>query len=430
MVGERGQVRRFWDWWWNGVPVREQEEQRQSVSQVLQFWDDSLTESRNFHSYVQEGFKGNGPIFSLIAVKAFALSEIEFATLNVERELKPPPSVLSASRLGRLVMELEIDADLAGTGFQWLTPDGEWIRLRPDRVDVAWGERMQGGLVKPVVLSVLYWQEGRNVGRPVPIPPDEVVVYAPIPDPDHPFLGQSWIQSVAIEGDADNLMTRHKALFFQNAATPNVAILSEKKLDPDVKKVLRDQFSARHEGWENAYRTVYLEGGADIRVLGQNMEQMAFSATQAGGETRLAAASGVPPVVVGFVQGIQSATYSNYGQAMRRFADLTCRPRWRLMCNALSNVLPMPAGGRLWYDDRHVAFLQQDAMDRATIDKEKALTAEAWIRAGYEPGSVIEAIDSGDITKLVHTGLTSVQLLPPGEGEDGGPEGQDSENDG
>jgi hypothetical protein len=403
--------------------MREQGARQAEMSQLLQIWDDKFSPGQHdFASFVAEGFKGNGPIYSLVSVKAFALSEVEFATLNADRELGPPPLALSSDRLGRLVSEMEIDADLAGTAFQWLTPDGDWLRMRPDRVEVVWGEELVGGMVKPTILGFLYWRDGKNVGRPVPVPAEEVAVYAPIPDPTHPFLGQSWIQSVAVEGDSDNLMSRHKALFFKNAATPNVAVLAEKKLDPEVKKVLRDQFTQRHEGWENAYRTVFLEGGADIRVLGQNMEQMSFVSTQAGGETRLAAASGVPPVVVGFLQGIQSATYSNYSQAMRRFADLTCRPRWRLMCNALAGPVGVRTGERLWYDDRNVAFLQQDAKDAAEIDKERALTAEAYIRAGFEPESVIASLETGDITKLVHTGLTSVQLLPPGENGDGGPD--------
>jgi hypothetical protein len=42
---------------------------------------------------------------------------------------------------------------------------------------------------------------------------------------------------------------------------------------------------------------------------------------------------------------------------------------------------------------------------------------EALIRAGYTPDSAVDAVVTGDITRLEHTGLTSVQLLPPGEEE-------------
>jgi phage portal protein BeeE len=51
--------------------------------------------------------------------------------------------------------------------------------------------------------------------------------------------------------------------------------------------------------------------------------------TQGAGETRIAAAAGVPPVIVGLSEGLQAATYSNYSQARRRFADGTMRPLWR-----------------------------------------------------------------------------------------------------
>jgi hypothetical protein len=59
------------------------------------------------------------------------------------------------------------------------------------------------------------------------------------------------------------------------------------------------------------------------------MKQIDFKVTQGHGETRIAAAAGVPPIIVGLSEGLEAATYSNYGQARRRFADVTMRPLWR-----------------------------------------------------------------------------------------------------
>lgn len=196
--------------------------------------------------------------------------------------------------------------------------------------------------------------------------------------------------------------------------TPNLKLKIEKTLDPDVRQRLLDQFRARHEGIENAYKTIVVEGGADVEALGHTFEQITFSTVQSAGETRLAAAAGVPPVVVGFLQGIQAATYSNYSQAMRRYGDLTCRPKWRNLAGVLENIVPPPNGAQLWYDDRDIPFLQQDAKDEAEIRQVNANTLESLIRAGYTAESAALFIESGDASVLVHSGLVSVQLQLPG----------------
>ena len=91
------------------------------------------------------------------------------------------------------------------------------------------------------------------------------------------------------------------------------------------------------------------------------------------------------------------------------FADGTIRPLWRSAAAALENILTPPAGAHLWYDDRDVAFLQEDIKDRAEARKEDAITIETLWRAGYDPYSIIEYVTSGDLHQLKHTGVQSVQ---------------------
>ncbi|HXJ48443.1 MAG TPA: hypothetical protein VNF91_04670, partial [Candidatus Acidoferrum sp.] len=43
-----------------------------------------------------------------------------------------------------------------------------------------------------------------------------------------------------------------------------------------------------------------------------------------------------------------------------------------------------------------------------------ASTIHTFVSAGYEPDSVIDAVTSGDLSKLQHSGLYSVQLQPAG----------------
>jgi hypothetical protein len=93
---------------------------------------------------------------------------------------------------------------------------------------------------------------------------------------------------------------------------------------------------------------------------------------------------------------------------------------WENLAGSLEHVVPRPARRqgeddfRLWYDADNVPFLREDEKDAAEIDKVRAETINTLITAGFEPDSVVKAVDAGDMRILKHTGLTSVQLLPPG----------------
>jgi hypothetical protein len=74
-------------------------------------------------------------------------------------------------------------------------------------------------------------------------------------------------------------------------------------------------------------------------------------------------------------------------------------------------------GSELWYDDRDVAFLREDLTAAADIQAREASTIVSLISAGYEPDSVVRAVRTGDFVLLKHTGLLSVQLMPPSESQ-------------
>jgi hypothetical protein len=164
---------------------------------------------------------------------------------------------------------------------------------------------------------------------------------------------------------------------------------------------------------------MYLGGGADVTVVGSDFKQLDFGSVQGAGETRIAAAAGVPPVIVGLSEGLKAATYSNYGQARRRFADGTIHPLWQNAAGSFGHLIRPPGGStsgavRLWYDARDVPFLREDAKDAAEIQGVQSRTIRTLVDAGYTPESVMAAVTASDWTLLVHTGLFSVQLQAPG----------------
>jgi hypothetical protein len=99
---------------------------------------------------------------------------------------------------------------------------------------------------------------------------------------------------------------------------------------------------------------------------------------------------------------------------MRRFADLTMRPNWRMAMGALSVLIDVPGGAKLWYDTTDIAALQEGEKERADASQVNAATLSTLITAGYTPESATRAVISGDFALLQHSGLVSVQLQAPG----------------
>jgi hypothetical protein len=243
----------------------------------------------------------------------------------------------------------------------------------------------------------------------------DVAHWTPIPDPIAQWRGMSWLSPVVREVNADHNMTLHKRAFFQNAATPNMLIKYQQQLDPSVLARIKESFQARHQGPNNAWNTAVLDAGADIQIVGNSFSEMAFTALQSAGETRIAAAAGVPPVIIGLSEGLSAATYSNYAQAMRRFADGTMRHLWQSWCAAHEKLLDIPAGYRLWYDTSSIAALREGERDIADAARFWAVAAQQLITAGYDADSVTAALVANDFSVLTHTGAIPTALYPNGQ---------------
>ncbi|MCB0993649.1 MAG: phage portal protein [Acidimicrobiales bacterium] len=375
----------------------------------------------DFRGYVEGAYKQNGVVFAVCLARLLLFTEARFQWQQMRGGRPgalfgtPDLEVLEVpwrnGTTGDLLARWEQHASFAGNGFVARRPGGLRI-MRPDWTGVVMsGEE---GDLDSEVIGYIYWQGGIEKGRPITLLPEDVAHFAPIPDPLSPWRGMSWLTPVVREVMGDAAATDHKLAFFENAATPNLAVKLSEKLPPDDFAQFVETMRQNHRGVENAWETLYLGGGADVTVVGADMKQLDFKVTQGAGETRIAAAGGVPPVIVGLSEGLDASTYSNYGQARRKFADGWARPQWRMAAGALASIVQAPAGSRLWYDDRDIPFLQEDQKDAADILSTDSQSVRQLTDGGYTPESVVKAIDARDITLLEHTGLVPVQLQAPG----------------
>jgi phage portal protein BeeE len=417
----------------------------------LPMWSTSLAANQekigtDFQSYVHDAYKSNGVVFACILARQMIFSEARFqwrefvsgrpGNLFGSPELALLENPFPGGTTGELLARMEVTASLAGNYFATTADDKgrlgkaaqgsrRIVHMRPDWttivIDSASGNpnaldaRVVGYMYEPVSNS------GPKVD-PVVLLPSEVCHYSPIPDPAVRFRGMSWLTPIIEEIRADKAATYHKGRFFTNGATPNMAITMGPDVTPEKFTEYVAKFKEAHQGADKAYKTLFLAGGADAKPLSADFRQLDFKATQGGGETRIASAAGVHPTIVGLSEGLSGSSLNagNFQAAARLTANKTMRPLWRMAAASLQTLVTPPReGAALWYDDRDIAFLHEDATDLADIRFKDAQTLRQLVDGGYDPDASVDFVATNDLNRLrgSHSGLLPVQLQPPGSGD-------------
>jgi phage portal protein BeeE len=400
--------------------------------------DEELSQS------VNQAYTSNGPIFALVLARMQVFSQARFQwtrfTSGTPRDLfgTPELGILERPWVGGttadLLARMEMYASGSGNSFTRRVTRGagrnkeDFLhQLRPEWTKVVLASNEDADhpadAGDTTVLGYAY-MPGGDPSRMIALEPWEVAHYAPIPDPMNNFVGMSWITPVFGEVLADDASEVHKRRFFQNAATPNLAIKFDSQTKIDEVKAFKKLIEDEHKGHWNAYKTMYLGGGADPVVLGKDFKELDFSATQGKGESRLASAAGVPPSWVGFSEGLEGSALNagNFNSARRRFGDGTMNHLWGAAASALEVILrDRPAGASLWHDVRSVPFLREDAKEHAETQAKQAETIRQLVEAGFTPESAVQAVTESNYDLLKHSGLVSVQLQKPGDNTNNNP---------
>jgi len=385
----------------------------------------------SFISLVQMAYLRNSVVFACLAVRARLFSEARFqfqqlrggrpgnlfGTADLALLETPEPGKTTRDLLADAIL----DADLGGHGVLLGRRDAI-RRLRPDWVTIAYGSRGRAtelGSWDPdaEIIGFSYYPGGLHSGaQPVHYLPEEIAHFAPTKDPLARNRGISLLTAGLREVIADNAATTYKLSFFENAATPNLALKFPDRMGKEKALEWIELFEQEHRGATKAFKTIFLGGGVETTPVGLNFEQMDFANIQGRAETRIAALTGMHPVVVALSEGLQGSSLNtgNFGQAARLVGDATLRPLWGDMAGSLQTIVPPPAGSRLWYDDRHIPFLREDAKQRAETMQIQATSMRSMAEAGWDPDSVVAAVMAEDWGLLDHTGNMSVQLQPPG----------------
>ncbi len=236
-------------------------------------------------------------------------------------------------------------------------------------------------------------------GRFLTVPPDDMIHLRFI-DPATLTEGIGPLQAAQHDHQMDTERQSYLVEFLRNAPIPGMKLrvkgnLTQRQRD-DLRAALADKAGRGKRG-----SPLVLEGDADAEMIGAAGD-MDWPGLTALCESRICAAFGIPPILVGARVGLDRSTYANYEEARRSFYAETLRPLWRMMETALTAGLLRVEGHpgeELLYDLDEIQELQEDREKRAARGREgwKAglLTRnEARAAAGYEP------VPEGDVYLL------------------------------
>lgn len=393
----------------------------------------------DFEGYVQQAFKADGIVYACIVARMRLFSQARFQWQKMRdgrpgdlfgtKELaifeKPWPNGGSTIQLLNKAIE---HADLAGNHYvvretksRGAVPVSRLRVLRPNWVRTILTAPPNEAVASDIA-GWIYMPGGtqdRSLWKYYVAGDERFAHWAPTPDPEAQYLGMSWLTPVVREIMSDKAATKHKGKFYDNAATPSFAVSFKETVTAEQFKEFKQLMQETHQGADNAYKPLYMGGGADITPLMYDLRQLDFKATQGAGETRIAAAARVHPVIVGLSEGMQGSSLNagNFKAAKDAWADGEMRPLWASICQAYTPLVKVPEGARLHYDDRDISFLRDDITEKAKVLAQEADIIQGLVMQGFTWEAAIDALMesgcTGDWRRLKHTGLFSVQLQPP-----------------
>lgn len=373
----------------------------------------------------------NPAVFAVANIRIMLFSEARFQFQKMRGGRPgdlfgtPDLAILEEPWAGHTTSNLlaQAELDVARSGNSYWVRNGEFLQwLDPANVKIltrtAYDVTMTGAEIGEELAGYAYVPKDDPATLYLP---EEVCHYKPHPDPNNRFIGMSWLSPCLNDIATDEAISQHKQAVIANGATLSTVVSFDPEVSTEQFNAFVDRFRVDHERPENAGKTLFLGGGADVKTIGQTFENLMLQSVQGSGEVRVAVAAGIPPAIVGISEGLKGSSLNagNYGEARRRLADGTFRPLWRSFAGAMQSLLPIPPATRLWYDDRDVAFLREDIADQAEILSANAKTVLTLVQGGWEPDAAVQVVLSSDLSQLIgqHTGLTSVQLVPPADGE-------------
>lgn len=221
--------------------------------------------------------------------------------------------------------------DLINTTFQYLELAGEapWyvaftkgkvaniILLRPDRLTVLPGKNGE------MIGGYKYKIYGDSGVQEIELEPHEVIPLKYV-DPDNLLRGKGPLQAAAETVDLDNFSERWNSQFFQNSASPNAVLQTDKALAKEVRNRLEKKIKEKWTGLDNSHKTLILEQGLKWEKISLSQKDMDFIEQQKFSRDKILSIFRVPKSALGLTEDVNRA---NAEATDYVFAKRTIKPK-------------------------------------------------------------------------------------------------------
>jgi HK97 family phage portal protein len=395
------------------IPI---EEIRQDATAPSGF-DQPEQPDRSYFSAADQGYRNNELVFACINEYITSASEARlivgtrdqdrnFIETTDSRALELLNEPNRSQDMTAFLEQMHMQLLIGGNAYMYKptsdigTLSGMWL-LRPDRVRVI-PDTMTG------------YPQGwyYTIDHKSTVIPEELISQHKVVDPLNDWYGLGALQVLAKMVNLDMSATDFAKSVFENKGVPAGFLKVARRLNTqDEADAIRRNWHARFAGKANWQRIGVLDEDASYEELASKMTDMAMPDLRNLTESRICAAFGVPPIVVGANVGLQNGTYSNYAQAKESFWEETLMPAYKriavFMTRALRNTIEF-RNMEFSFDFSGVRALAEDREQEALVRKISSESAGILIRAGYTPESVTTALQLPQ--GLEHTGLVPVTL--------------------
>lgn len=229
--------------------------------------------------------------------------------------------------------------------FLELTGNAYWYTPKNDLGEIAeiWLIPSQNMKVIPDKNNFIAGFEYRSGTECETFTTDEII-HLKYPATDSLYYGTGTLQAAAESVAAHTAMKRAERKSFEHGAFPGLAIQTEEKLSPTVRKRLEEAFASGFSGAERAGRTLILEQGLKVRPFTFSPREMDFLESSKMTRDEILAVFGVPAAVAGISENVNRAS----AEAMLyTFAVNTILPKLRMIESQLTQDICRKFGGSI-----------------------------------------------------------------------------------
>lgn len=297
-----------------------------------------------FMSLVSQGYRRNAVAYACIRTLSTSVAEppLKVFRKNTDAEDENHPLRRLLERPNPFMSEFEFwelvvtHMSICGKSYWWKQRSnrGEPIALWPLRPD-----RISPKLDPDALLAG--WTYTLD-GKDFPLPVGDVLAFN-LPDPGDEtggvVGGLGPLQVLAAEIDTDNEATSHVFALLRNYAVPGVAVKVKGEVDDDEKEAFKRDFMNRYGGSRRGEPAIIDGAEVDITPLSHTLRELEFPDLRGVAESRICAAIGVPPILVGVKVGLDRSTYSNIAESRRFWTQTRLAEWWRRLSDQITHDL-------------------------------------------------------------------------------------------